>query len=113
MVSMTLRDLPRENTDVDGKDVWENGRTPTPVRCFAVRLHSMGLSVREVEGVLAWLSVDRCYQAVWNCRRDTSGEVPRGQAPGLSSCAGVERTETTGLRSAIQTNAHWAQQPVI
>jgi len=26
----------------------------------------MGLSVREVEGVLPWLGVDRCYQAVWN-----------------------------------------------
>ena len=26
----------------------------------------MGLSLREVEGVLAWLGVDCCYQAVWN-----------------------------------------------
>jgi hypothetical protein len=26
----------------------------------------MGLSVHEVEGVLAWLDVDCCYQAVWN-----------------------------------------------
>ena len=58
---MTLADLLRENLDVDDEDVWENERTPTPVRCFAVRLHSMGLSVREVKGVLAWLGVDHCY----------------------------------------------------
>jgi len=50
VVPMTLGDLLRENLDVDNEDVWENERTPTPVRCFAVRLHSMGLSVREVEG---------------------------------------------------------------
>jgi hypothetical protein len=63
---MTLANLLRENLDLDEQDVWENERTPTPVRCFAVRLHSMGLSVREVEGVLDWLGVGHCYQAVWN-----------------------------------------------
>jgi len=63
---MQLADLLRESLDVDAQDAWENKRTPTPVHCFAVRLHSMGLSVREVETVLAWLGVDRCYQAVWN-----------------------------------------------
>ena len=76
---MTLRDLLRENIDVDDEDVWENGRTPTPVRCFAVRLHSMGLSVREVEGVLAWLGVDRCHQAVWNWKEklaETQSDPP-------------------------------------
>ena len=46
MVSITLADLLRENLEVDNEDVWENERTPTPVRCFAVRLHSMGLLVR-------------------------------------------------------------------
>ena len=63
---MTLADLLRESLDVDAQDAWENERTPTPVCCFAVRLHSMRLSVCEVEGVLAWLGIDRCYQAVWN-----------------------------------------------
>ena len=46
---MTLRDLLKENLEVDNENVWENERTPTPVGCFAVRLHSRGLSVREVE----------------------------------------------------------------
>jgi hypothetical protein len=55
---MTLKDLLRENLKIDDEDVSENKRTPTPVRCFAVRLHSMGLSVREVEVVLAgWVSI--------------------------------------------------------
>ena len=63
---MQLADLLRERLEIENQDVWENERTPTPVRCFAVRLHSMGLSVREVEAVLDWLGVDRCYQAIWN-----------------------------------------------
>jgi len=50
---MQLADLLKKRLDVDAQDAWENERTPTPVRCFAVRLHSMGLSVREVEDVLA------------------------------------------------------------
>ena len=43
MVPMTLGDLLRETLDVPDEDVWENERTPMPVRCFAVRLHSMGV----------------------------------------------------------------------
>jgi len=63
---MRLADLLRERLDIENQDAWENERTPTPVRCFGVRLHSMGLSYREVEAVLGWLGVDRCHQAVWN-----------------------------------------------
>jgi len=48
---MKLADILREGLDVENQDAWENERTPTPVRCFAVRLHSMGLLVCEVEGV--------------------------------------------------------------
>ena len=76
---MTLADLLRETLDVDCDEVWENERTPTPVRVFRVRLYSMGLSVRQVEGVLAWLGVDRCYQAVWNWKEklaETQSDPP-------------------------------------
>jgi len=69
---MSLEDLLKENLDVDNQDTWENERTPTPVRCFAVRLHSMGLSLREVEAVLNWLGVDRCHQAIWNWKETLS-----------------------------------------
>jgi len=62
---MKLADLLKERLDVENQDVWDNERTPTPVRCFAVRLHSMGLSLREVKAVLDWLGVDRCHQTIW------------------------------------------------
>jgi transposase-like protein len=67
---MTLTDLLRETLDIPDEDVWENERTPTPVRVFGVRLHSMGLSVREVATVLELLSVDRFHGAVWNWTHD-------------------------------------------
>ncbi|QLH79816.1 IS6 family transposase [Halosimplex rubrum] len=70
---MQLADLLREHLDIENQDTWENERTPTPVRCFAVRLHSIGLSLRDVKAVLAWLGVDRCYQAVWNWKETLAG----------------------------------------
>ena len=69
-MSMQLADLLRETLDVDCDEVWENERTPTPVRVFGVRLHSMGLSVREVAAVLELLGVDRSHGAVWNWTHD-------------------------------------------
>jgi transposase-like protein len=30
--------------------------------------------VREVEGILDWLGVDRCYQAVWNWKEKLADE---------------------------------------
>jgi putative transposase len=63
---MKLGDLLRETLNVDCDEVWENERTPTPVRVFGVRLHSMGLSLREIVAVFDWLGVDRSHGAVWN-----------------------------------------------
>ncbi|WP_254532729.1 IS6 family transposase [Natrinema gelatinilyticum] len=63
---MQLADLLRETLDVDCDEVWENERTPTPVRVFGVRLHSMRLSVREVVAVLELLGIDRSHGAIWN-----------------------------------------------
>ena len=63
---MKLGDLLRETLNVDCDEVWENERTPTPVRVFGVRLHSMGLSLRETVAVFNWLGVDRSHGAVWN-----------------------------------------------
>jgi len=67
---MTLADLLRETMELPENEVWENERTPTPVRVFGVRLHSMGLSVREVPAVLELLGVDRSHGAVWNWTDD-------------------------------------------
>ena len=41
-----------ETLSVDCDEVWDNEHTPTPVRVFGVRLHSMGLSLREIVAVL-------------------------------------------------------------
>lgn len=58
-MSITLRDLLRENMDVDDEDVWENERMPTPVRCFAVRVHWMGFVGVGSRGVSwpGWVSI--------------------------------------------------------
>ncbi|AFZ71486.1 IS6 family transposase [Natronobacterium gregoryi] len=63
---MQLANLLKETVDVDCDEVWENERTQTPVRVFGVRLHSMGLSVREVVAVLEFLGIGRSHGAVWN-----------------------------------------------
>ncbi len=71
---MQLANLLRETLDVDYDEVWENERTPTPVRVFGVRLHSMGLSVREVVVVLELLGIDRSHGAIWNWTHKLSEE---------------------------------------
>jgi len=63
---MQLADLLSETVDEDSQDVWENARTPTPVRRFGVRLHAAGLSIRETVAILELLGVDRSHGAVWN-----------------------------------------------
>ena len=79
---MTLVDLLRETLDVDCEDVWENERTPTPVRVFGVRLHSMGLSLWEIVAVFDLLGVDRSHGAVWNWTHtlsDAQSDPPTAQ----------------------------------
>lgn len=63
---MELGDLLRETLSVDCDEIWDNERTPIPVSVFGVRLHSMGLSLREVVAVFDWLGIDRSHGAVWN-----------------------------------------------
>ena len=58
---MKLGDLLEETLSVDCDEVWENERTSTSVRMFGVRLHSMGLSLREIVAMFEWLGVDRSH----------------------------------------------------
>lgn len=55
----------KETIDLDGLEAWENERTRTPVGVFGVRLHSLGLSVRETTAVLRWPGVERSHGAIW------------------------------------------------
>jgi len=63
---MELADLLSGTLYEDSQDVWENERTPTPVRRFGVCLHTAGLSIRETVAILELLGVDRSHGAVWN-----------------------------------------------
>ncbi len=61
-----LADLLSESYAADFEESWENERTETPVRAFAVRLHATGCSLRETTTILAELGVERSHGAVWN-----------------------------------------------
>ncbi|UPM45225.1 IS6 family transposase [Halocatena salina] len=61
-----LADLLSESYDTDLEESWENERTTTPVRAFAVRLHATGCSLREITTILSELGVERSHGAVWN-----------------------------------------------
>lgn len=63
---MTPANLLKETLDVNCDEVWEDKRNSTPVQVFGVRLHSMGLSLREVIAVSDLFGVDRSNGAVWN-----------------------------------------------
>ena len=48
-----LANLLNEGLDGDLEETWENERTATPVRAFAVRLHATGCSLRETKAILS------------------------------------------------------------
>jgi transposase-like protein len=107
---MQLADLLRETLDVDCDDVWANERTPTPVRVFGVRLHSMGLSLREVVAVFELLDVDRSHGAIWNWTH-TLAEAQSDPPTAEPSRVAVDETrievdgETKWLYAAIDTES--------
>jgi putative transposase len=61
-----LAGLLNETYDGDLKEFWENKRTATPVRAFAVQLHQTGCSVRETATIPAGLGHECSHGAVWN-----------------------------------------------
>lgn len=98
---MKLGDLLEETLSVDCDEIWENERTPTPVRVFGVRLHSMGLSLREIVAVFEWLDVDRSHGAVWNWTHKLSKAQ---EDPPTASPSRVAVDETA---VKIGTEQHW------
>ena len=59
-----LADLLSESYNADLEEAWENDRTATPVRAFAVQLHATGCSLRETTTSLTELGVKRSHGAV-------------------------------------------------
>ena len=77
---MPLNDLLDETLEAADTDCWDRERTATPVRAFAVRLHSAGLSLRETVAILDLLGVDRSHGAVWDWTHrlaDNQDDPPR------------------------------------
>ena len=77
---MPLSDLLGETLETTDSDCWDHERTATPVRAFAVQLHSAGLSLRETVAVLDLLGVDRSHGAVWDWTHrlvDNQDDPPR------------------------------------
>ena len=70
-----LADLLSESYDADLEETWENERTATPVRAFAVRLHATGCSLRETTTILAELGAERSHGAVWNWVRRLADSI--------------------------------------
>jgi len=81
--SISLQELLSKSLDAEYNDAWEREQTATPVRAFAVRLHSAGLSLRERAAILDLLGVDRSYQAIWQWthRLADSGNDPPTASP--------------------------------
>ena len=61
-----LADLLSESYDADLEESWENERTATSVRAFAVRLHQTGCSLRETTTILSELGIECSHAAIWN-----------------------------------------------
>jgi len=60
-----LADLLSERYDADLEETWENERTATPVRAFAVRLHETGCSLREwFEQFVHYYNYQRPHQSL-------------------------------------------------
>ncbi len=95
-----LADLLNESYDVDLEESWENERTATPVRAFAVRLHLTGCSLRETTTILAELGVERSHGAVWNWvhRLADSGRDPPSAKP----------TRVAVDETAVKINGEWS-----
>jgi len=95
-----LADLLSESYEPGLEESWENERTATPVRAFAVRLHQTGCSLRETTTILAELGVQRSHGAVWSWvhRLSDSGCDPPTAQP---SRVAVDET-------AIKINGEWS-----
>jgi putative transposase len=95
-----LADLLSESYDADLEEAWENERTATPVRAFAVRLHATGCSLRETTTILAELGIERSHGSVWNWVHrlaDSVSDPPRAKP----SRVAVDET-------AVKINGEWS-----
>ncbi len=91
-LAKTLADLLSESYAANLEEFWENERTATPVKAFAVRLHQASCSLRETTTILAKLGIERSHGAVWGWvhRLADSGCDPRTSTRTKLSCGLLE-----------------------
>ncbi|NHN42935.1 IS6 family transposase [Halorubellus sp. JP-L1] len=73
---MQLAGLLMKTLEESHHDVWENERTPTPVRRVGVRLHTAGLSIREMVAILELLGVHPSHDVVWQWKHRLADSEP-------------------------------------
>lgn len=76
VVIMILADLLRETMDVTELEAWENERTPNALTGVGVRLHLVGLLLRETVAILDLLGVDRSHQAIFQWTHQLADSAP-------------------------------------
>ena len=92
-------DLINESYTAGLKETWENERTATPVRAFAVRLHETGCSLRRITTILAKLGVERSHRAGWNWVHQLAD---RGCDP-----ASAHQKRVAVDATAVKINSEW------
>ena len=92
---MKLGGLLRETLNVDCDEVWENERTPNIRGVFGVRLHSMGLSLREVVAVFEYSTLTVLTERSGNGRIRSRKTRPTRDG---TAVAGRRRRETDHRR---------------
>ncbi len=96
---MLNQELLSETLETANLECWENERTATPVRAFAVRLHATGCSLRETKAILRPFGVKRSHQAIfqWVHRLADSVSDPPSAAP----------TRVAVDETAVKINGEW------
>ncbi|MFP9062629.1 IS6 family transposase [Natrialbaceae archaeon A-chndr2] len=95
-----LVDLLNESYAAEFDECWERERTATPVRVFAVRLHTTGCSLREIQAILRLIGVERSHQAIWQWVHRLADSVPD---PPTAKPSRVAVDET-----AVKINGDWS-----
>jgi len=95
-----LADLLSKSYEPDFEESWENERTATPVRAFAVRLHQTGCSLRETTTILSELGIQSSHGAVWywvHRLADSGCDPPKAQPKRVA----VDETD-------VKINGEWS-----
>ncbi len=109
---MLSPELLTETLDTTNLECWERERTATPVRVFAVRLHTTGCSLRETQEILRVFGVERSHQAICQWIHQISDSVPdppevKPKRVAIDETAVEINGELCWLYTAIDLKSKW------